>query len=215
MATYPPSPLFGGALCACLPPGWLDASDLRPVPDNQEVFFHPGARDDPASTAPTPTLTFELLERASDVPDGGLAEFLLEDYASTCGALARRTTSLRAVAPADAPAWVTAAEAAVVARAYPPGAPAAGAVGGVLTARLSSLHGSAWVRGGSEAAAGPDDVALALAVLRVAAPYNSDILVVATAPAAWEGATGEALAERVLKRALSSLAMVDLSVFQQ
>lgn len=29
--------LYGGALTAALPAGWIDASDLRPVPDNQEV----------------------------------------------------------------------------------------------------------------------------------------------------------------------------------
>jgi len=31
------TPLYGGALVATLPAGWIDASDLRPVPDNQEV----------------------------------------------------------------------------------------------------------------------------------------------------------------------------------
>ena len=31
------TPLYGGALVATLPVGWIDASDLRPVPDNQEV----------------------------------------------------------------------------------------------------------------------------------------------------------------------------------
>lgn len=33
-------PLFGGAFSATLPPGAIDVSDLRPVPDNQEVFCH-------------------------------------------------------------------------------------------------------------------------------------------------------------------------------
>ena len=31
------TPLYGGALVTTLPAGWIDASDLRPVPDNQEV----------------------------------------------------------------------------------------------------------------------------------------------------------------------------------
>ena len=31
------TPLYGGALVTILPAGWIDASDLRPVPDNQEV----------------------------------------------------------------------------------------------------------------------------------------------------------------------------------
>ena len=34
-------PLFGGTFSAILPPGAIDVSDLRPVPDNQEVFCHP------------------------------------------------------------------------------------------------------------------------------------------------------------------------------
>nr|AAF29129.1 HSPC165 [Homo sapiens] len=34
-------PLFGGAFSAILPMGAIDVSDLRPVPDNQEVFCHP------------------------------------------------------------------------------------------------------------------------------------------------------------------------------
>ncbi|XP_031209892.1 ran guanine nucleotide release factor-like [Mastomys coucha] len=34
-------PLFGGAFSAILPSGAIDVSDLRPVPDNQEVFCHP------------------------------------------------------------------------------------------------------------------------------------------------------------------------------
>ncbi|XP_073874631.1 ran guanine nucleotide release factor isoform X3 [Macaca fascicularis] len=34
-------PLFGGAFSAILPTGAIDVSDLRPVPDNQEVFCHP------------------------------------------------------------------------------------------------------------------------------------------------------------------------------
>ena len=31
-------PLYGGAMRVELPRGWLDASDVRPVPDHQEVF---------------------------------------------------------------------------------------------------------------------------------------------------------------------------------
>nr|KAF6305459.1 RAN guanine nucleotide release factor [Pipistrellus kuhlii] len=33
-------PLFGGAFSATLPVGAIDVSDLRPIPDNQEVFCH-------------------------------------------------------------------------------------------------------------------------------------------------------------------------------
>jgi hypothetical protein len=33
--------LFGGAITTVLPTGYLDASDLRQIPDNQEVFLSP------------------------------------------------------------------------------------------------------------------------------------------------------------------------------
>lgn len=33
--------LFGGAITVDLPPGLIDASDLRQVPDTQEVFLSP------------------------------------------------------------------------------------------------------------------------------------------------------------------------------
>ncbi|CRG87796.1 Ran-interacting protein Mog1, putative [Talaromyces islandicus] len=32
-------PLFGGAITGTIPQGWLDASDLRQVPDHQEIFL--------------------------------------------------------------------------------------------------------------------------------------------------------------------------------
>ena len=49
--------LFGGAMTVCLPPGWLDCSDARPVPDHQEVWLEEkgGCR----------SLIIELLQRAS------------------------------------------------------------------------------------------------------------------------------------------------------
>ncbi|GAA6001157.1 hypothetical protein JCM10207_007437 [Rhodosporidiobolus poonsookiae] len=36
-----PRQLYGGAISASLPPSYLDASDLRQVPDTQEVFLSP------------------------------------------------------------------------------------------------------------------------------------------------------------------------------
>ena len=55
-----PHPLFGGALSASLPPGARDVSDLREVPDNQEVFAH-GHSDQ--------SLIVELLEFQGQVED--------------------------------------------------------------------------------------------------------------------------------------------------
>lgn len=46
-------PLYGGAITAPVPDNYLDASDIRPIPDTQEVFISP---DSPAS------IIFDLLE---------------------------------------------------------------------------------------------------------------------------------------------------------
>ncbi|KAL9625107.1 MAG: hypothetical protein Q9160_000836 [Pyrenula sp. 1 TL-2023] len=41
MAAFAPQDLFGGAIVAELPVGWIDASDIRQIPDHQEVFLSP------------------------------------------------------------------------------------------------------------------------------------------------------------------------------
>jgi hypothetical protein len=64
--------LFGGAITACIPEGWLDASDARPIPDHQEVWMDP-TRDR--------TIIVELLEQAS-VPLEQCGEFHFEELAS-------------------------------------------------------------------------------------------------------------------------------------
>ena len=72
----PASPLFGGALSATLPPGrWLDASDVRPVPDHQEVWLECDV-DDASS------IIVEVLERA-ECTDEGAAAFHFEDLATS------------------------------------------------------------------------------------------------------------------------------------
>ena len=48
--------LYGGAMVAHLPGGWLDASDARPVPDNQEVWLERDGYER--------SVIVELLERA-------------------------------------------------------------------------------------------------------------------------------------------------------
>ncbi|KAL2785186.1 putative Ran-interacting protein Mog1 [Aspergillus keveii] len=41
MASYTHKELYGGAINAVIPGGWLDASDLRQIPDHQELFLSP------------------------------------------------------------------------------------------------------------------------------------------------------------------------------
>ncbi|RAH55889.1 Mog1p/PsbP-like protein [Aspergillus piperis CBS 112811] len=39
--TYTPQPLYGGAIKGLIPKGWLDASNLRQIPDHQELYLSP------------------------------------------------------------------------------------------------------------------------------------------------------------------------------
>ncbi|KAL5333044.1 hypothetical protein BJX70DRAFT_81663 [Aspergillus crustosus] len=41
MTTLAPQALYGGAIKAIIPQGWLDASELRQIPDHQELFLSP------------------------------------------------------------------------------------------------------------------------------------------------------------------------------
>ncbi|XP_066220933.1 ran guanine nucleotide release factor isoform X2 [Saccopteryx leptura] len=63
-------PLFGGAFSATLPPGAINVSDLRPVPDNQEVFCH---------RMTDQSLIVELLELQAHVRGEEAARYHFED----------------------------------------------------------------------------------------------------------------------------------------
>nr|XP_056719838.1 ran guanine nucleotide release factor [Euleptes europaea] len=69
-------PLFGGAFSAFLPPGSLDVSELRQVPDNQEVFVHPSTDQ---------SIIMELLEYQAGVPDETAVRYHFEDVVGTSG----------------------------------------------------------------------------------------------------------------------------------
>ncbi|XP_034386880.1 ran guanine nucleotide release factor [Cyclopterus lumpus] len=67
-------PLFGGALSAVFPRGAADASELREIPDNQEVFAH--ERTDQS-------LIVELVEYQGQVADRDAARYHFEDIAGS------------------------------------------------------------------------------------------------------------------------------------
>ncbi|XP_012630922.1 ran guanine nucleotide release factor isoform X1 [Microcebus murinus] len=79
-------PLFGGAFSAILPPGAIDVSDLRPVPDNQEVFCHPVTDQ---------SLIVELLELQAHVGGEAAARYHFEDVGGVQGARAVQVESVR------------------------------------------------------------------------------------------------------------------------
>ncbi|KAI9169163.1 hypothetical protein LWI28_007998 [Acer negundo] len=66
-------PLFGGAIASTFPHRFQDVSNVRQVPDHQEVFVDP-ARDE--------SLIFELLDFKDDVGDNGSAAWFLQDLAT-------------------------------------------------------------------------------------------------------------------------------------
>ncbi|KAL0364029.1 UNVERIFIED_CONTAM: Ran guanine nucleotide release factor [Sesamum angustifolium] len=66
-------PLFGGAIVSTFPLRFQDVSNIRQVPDHQEVFVDP-ARDE--------SLIFELLDLKTEVADQGSATWFLQDLAN-------------------------------------------------------------------------------------------------------------------------------------
>ncbi|EOY01978.1 Mog1/PsbP/DUF1795-like photosystem II reaction center PsbP family protein isoform 2 [Theobroma cacao] len=69
---YSERPLFGGAISTTFPLRFQDVSNIRQVPDHQEVFVDP-ARDE--------SLIFELLDYKHEVGDDGSAVWFLQDLA--------------------------------------------------------------------------------------------------------------------------------------
>ncbi|CAI8587870.1 unnamed protein product [Vicia faba] len=65
-------PLFGGKISCTFPNRFQDVSEIRQVPDHQEVFADP-SRDE--------SLIVELLEFKPDVADNGSAVWFLQDLA--------------------------------------------------------------------------------------------------------------------------------------
>ena len=74
----PPHPLFGGALSAVLPHSAKDTSELREIPDNQEVFAHEHTDQ---------SLIVELVEYQEQVADQDAARYHFEDIAGSNKAL--------------------------------------------------------------------------------------------------------------------------------
>ncbi|KAJ8760882.1 hypothetical protein K2173_021920 [Erythroxylum novogranatense] len=71
--TYTERLLFGGAISTTFPLRFQDVSNIRQVPDHQEVFADP-SRDE--------SLIFELLDFKHEVVDNGSAAWFLQDLAN-------------------------------------------------------------------------------------------------------------------------------------
>ena len=86
--------LFGGALSIAIPINWRDVSDIRQVPDHQEVFqdcsaFSPLLSKDGSGQSITKgtggCLIIEILERQEEVKDENAAAFFFQDLAQANG----------------------------------------------------------------------------------------------------------------------------------
>ena len=84
--------LFGGAIVAQLPDGWMDASDARPVPDNQEVWLEPDGAER--------SVVIEIMESA-ECADAQSGEVHFHELANGNDALAH-SVLYSAQLPADA-----------------------------------------------------------------------------------------------------------------
>lgn len=72
------APLFGGAMSCAIPAEWVNVSEIRQVPDHQEVFF--------ASNHPEqPCLVVEILEYQGEQPNDRVAAYLFDDLAESNG----------------------------------------------------------------------------------------------------------------------------------
>ncbi|EIM90400.1 Mog1p/PsbP-like protein [Stereum hirsutum FP-91666 SS1] len=72
MTTYQSRELFGGAIAALLPPTLVDASQLRQVPDTQEVFLYPDS---------DVSIIVEILERVEPSDFSEAAKFHFDSLA--------------------------------------------------------------------------------------------------------------------------------------
>ncbi|KTF77533.1 hypothetical protein cypCar_00030006 [Cyprinus carpio] len=81
-------PLFGGALSAVIPPSAQDISELREIPDNQEVFAH---------SQTDQSIIVELLEYQSQVQDAVAARYHFEDVAASNKAVENGSWEVRGV----------------------------------------------------------------------------------------------------------------------
>ena len=83
-------PLFGDAFSAILPTGAIDVSDLRPVPENQEVSCHPVTNQ---------SLIIEILELHAHVQGEAAApapaRYHFEDVGGVQGARAVHVLSVQ------------------------------------------------------------------------------------------------------------------------
>ncbi|XP_048476046.1 ran guanine nucleotide release factor [Rhincodon typus] len=85
-----PHLLFGGSFSAIIPPHSVDVSEIREIPDNQEVFAHSDTDQ---------SIIIELLEHQNHVPDQEAARYHFADIANSNDATVMDSTKILSVEP--------------------------------------------------------------------------------------------------------------------
>ena len=227
--------LYGGALGAALPATFVDVSQLRQVPDHQEVW---------ADAASGASAVVEIVEAQGDVADAAAARYFWEDLAEANGAQGERGWRELPAAAALLPAPFCAPRdgrcGALLACAgwqvLPPSAEA-GASGSSASSAAGAGGGGGGGGGSSEgaaqqqpaAAAGAaapqpagDSVFVCLAVLRLPGVGSEILVTLNTPPPEAAGAGGAALDAAELERSalarftalVASLTVRDWTLFQ-
>lgn len=222
--------LFGGAIVAAIPPTMADASDFRVVPDHQEVFMHP---------VNGTCIIIELTQRQAAIPDSEAAPFQFNDLASANAAASPETSWLVAPAyhsTASPPAAAT-TEATIVAStlAVSEAVAAASESGIFRSSRVMPSPADAQLRCFIDSCIGwqrvskfreknaQNDVLVALSVVRIPAPYDTDVVISVSMPQRIDPRSSDAkyvteMAEprqcvELLIAATASLRVVDFGLF--
>ncbi|KAL9650603.1 hypothetical protein ABK040_006404 [Willaertia magna] len=79
-----PRGLFGGALTISIPERYLDASNFREIPNNQEVFTdNLEIQSTSSQSTGCPTLIVEILSLSENVNNENITTFMFEDLADS------------------------------------------------------------------------------------------------------------------------------------
>lgn len=164
MEKFDLKPLYGGAVQLRLPSGMIDASDLREIPDHQEVFISPLGDDSCAIV--------EIVDYQEDIGDAEAAQFYFGDLASqneaSDGAGDSVIESVEALTAAQAPCLLS-----TPALASPPSS-------GI---KAFLVRGKQRIAKFKESQAAKNDVFISMLVLRLPS-VSSDVLISISCPTA-------------------------------
>ncbi|CAK9787434.1 Mog1p/PsbP-like protein [Cutaneotrichosporon oleaginosum] len=200
-----PRPLFGGAISLPLPIDYIDASDLRQIPDNQEVFLSP--------TSDT-SVILEVLglveEGAAKTDLWEAAKFHFGSLAHDNAALASNITTPQENIPAPPQQEVSASDLANLPTPKPV------VIAGTQTIHKYSHDPRGGPRPGHEGDA-PDDVFIGLALWRINLQIGkerkrADLVLSINVPAG-AGTKERDVAERWFKAAADELRIEDWGLF--